>query len=180
MGCADLCNGSPNPIPPMNMKTPLVAALFAAASSIGHAFTLDAVGYEGGVLSQNPFSVFVPGYGELVFEAGLGSELVVDSAYQNDNGFGGPSLNFDQNEAVKITFNGLEPLNVDFDFVGQSAGESFVVQKDLFTPQAFLVTLQGGGDGAGLYAISWNAVPEPASAVLGIMGGMMLMLRRRR
>jgi hypothetical protein len=166
--------------PPMKIKTPLVAALSIAAMSIGNAFTLDAVGYGGGVLTQNPYSVFIPGYGELVFEAAPGSSLVVNSAYQNDNGFGGPSLSFDENESIKVTFNGAEPLNVDFDFVGQSAGESFVIEKDLFTPQAFLVSLKGGGDGAGLYAVSWNAVPEPASAALGLLGGMMLLLRRRR
>lgn len=164
----------------MKLKSLLVAALFGATLSVGSAFTLDAVGYEGGVLESNPFSIFVPGYGELVFEAVNGSSLVVNSAYQNDNGFGGPSLSFDQDEVVKVTFNGDEPLNVDFDFVGQSAGESFVIEKDLFTPQAFLVTLRGQGDGAGLYAMSWNTVPEPSSAALGILGTAMLVLRRRR
>ncbi len=166
----------------MKMKIPLLAVLTACLPAISSGFTLDAVGYGGSELSLNPVSVFVPGYGELVFEAAVGSALVVNSAYQNDNGFGGPSLNFDQNEAIRITFNGLEPLNVDFDFVGVSAGESFVVQKDLFTPQAFLVTLQGGGDGAGLYAISWNtqAVPEPTSALLGLIGTAVFVFRRRR
>lgn len=164
----------------MKTKIPLVAVLLGMTISAGSAFTLDAVGYEGGVLEQNPFSVFIPGYGELVFEASLGASLVVNSAYQNDNGFGGPSLNFDANESVRITFNGAEPLNVDFDFVGQSVGESFVIEKDLFTPQAFIVTHRGQGDGAGLYAMSWNAVPEPASATLGLIGSMLLVLRRRR
>ncbi len=166
----------------MKIKTPLVAALLIGMQAISSAFTLDAVGYEGTEISTNPLSVFVPGYGELVFEAAVGSSLVVNSAYQNDNGFGGPSMSFDQNEAVKITFKGAEPLNVDFDFVGVSAGENFVVQKDLFTPQAYLVTLQGGGDGAGLYAISWNTecVPEPTSALLGLVGGAVFAFRRRR
>jgi hypothetical protein len=164
----------------MKLKSLLVAALFGATLTIGSAFTLDAVGYEGGTLENNPFSIFVPGYGELVFEAVNGSSLVVNSAYQNDNGFGGPSLSFDENEIVKVTFNGDEPLNVDFDFVGQSAGESFVIEKDLLTPQAFLVTLRGQGDGAGLYAMSWNTVPEPSSAALGILGTALLVLRRRR
>ncbi len=166
----------------MKMKIPLIAALVAGMPVISSGFTLDAVGYAGSELSLNPVSVFVPGYGELIFEAAVGSVLVVNSAYQNDNGFGGPSLNFDQNEAIRITFNGLEPLNVDFDFVGVSAGESFVVQKDLFTPQAFLVTLQGGGNGAGLYAVSWNtqAVPEPTSALLGLIGTAVFAFRRRR
>lgn len=164
----------------MKTKTAIACALLGLVPVVGHAFTLDAVGYEGGVLSQNPFSIFVPGYGELVFEAGPNSSLVVNSAYENDNGFGGPSLSFDENESVKVTFNGPEPLNVDFDFVGQSVGESFVIEKDLFTPQAFLVTLRGQGDGAGLYAMSWNAVPEPTSAGLGLLGSLMLVLRRRR
>ena len=165
----------------MKIKTPLVAALLLGMHAISSAFTLDAVGYGGSELALNPVSVFVPGYGELVFEAATGSSLPVNSAYQNDNGFGGPSLSFDQNEAIKITFKGAQPLNVDFDFVGVSVGESFVVQKDLFTPQAFLVTLQGSGDGAGLYAISWTqTVPEPTSALLGLMGGAFFAFRRRR
>lgn len=166
----------------MKMKTPLIAALLLGMPAISGAFTLDAVGYGGSELSLTPYSVFVPGYGELVFEAAAGSSLIVNSAYQNDNGFGGPSLSFDDGESVKITFKGLEPLNVDFDFVGVSAGENFVVEKDLVTPQAYLLSFKGGGDGAGLYAISWNteAVPEPTSALLGLMGGAFFAFRRRR
>lgn len=166
----------------MKLKIPLLAALLAGLPMASSAFTLDAVGYEGSELSLNPLSIFVPGYGFVIFEAVPGSTLVINSAYENDNGFGGPSLSFDQNEAVKITFGGLEPLDVDFDFVGLSAGESFVVQKDLFAPQTFLVTLQGGGDGAGLYAVSWNAecVPEPTSAMLGLIGTAVFAFRRRR
>ena len=171
----------------MKMKIPLlIAALVVGMPMASSAFTLDAVGYEGGELSLNPVSVFVPGYGVLIFEAAVGTTLVVNSAFANDNGFGGPSLNFDQNEAVKITFNGAQPLNVDFDFVGVSAGESFEVQNltqsDLFTPQAFLVTLKGKGDGAGLYAISWNTqcIPEPSSALLGLIGTAVFAFRRRR
>lgn len=166
----------------MKMNLPLVAVLVAGLPMASSAFTLDTVGYEGAELSLSPLSIFVPGYGFVIFEAAPGSTLVVNSAYENDNGFGGPSLSFDQNETVKITFGGLEPLNTDFDFVGLSVGESFVVQKDLFTPQAFLVTLQGGGDGAGLYAVSWNAecVPEPTSAMLGLIGTAVFAFRRRR
>lgn len=164
----------------MKMKLPLLAVFIAGMPIAASAFTLDAVGYGGSELSLNPVSVSVPGYGELIFEAAVGTTIVVNSAYQNDNGFGGPSLSFDQNEAIKITFNGASPLNVDFDFVGQSVGESFVVQKDLFTPQAFLVTFQGSGDGAGLYAVSWQAVPEPTSAMLGLIGTAVFAFRRRR
>jgi hypothetical protein len=166
----------------MKMKTPLVAAMLLTVVSSVQAFTLDAVGYEGGVLEQNPFSIFVPGYGEIVLEAALGSSLVVNSAYETERGFGAPTLSFDPAESVKITFNGAEPQNVRFVFVGLSVGESFVIERDLFTPQALNVTLQGRGEGngAGIYAMGWTVVPEPASATLALLGSMLLVLRRRR
>lgn len=171
------------PSPPMKINIPLAAVLIAGVPAISSAFTLDFAAYTGAVVqSGTPLSINVPGYGDLTFDVGAGSPLVVNSAYQNDNGFGGPSLSFDQNDAVKITFNGLSPLNVDFDYVGVSVGESFVSQKDLFTPEAFVVNLQGAGDGAGIYSISWNteAVPEPASAMLGLIGTTIFAFRRRR
>lgn len=164
----------------MKHKLSLVAMLLGLSMSTGSSFTLDAVGYEGGIIDQNPLRIFVPGYGELIFEAAPGSELVISSAYENDNGFGGPSFNFDAGEAVKITFDGLEPLDLDFDFVGLSVGESFTIEKDLLTPQSFIVTLRGEGDGAGIYAVSWTVIPEPASAAMGLVGTMVLLLRRRR
>jgi hypothetical protein len=129
------------------MKILLLAALVAGSPMASSAFTLDAVGYEGGELSLSPMSIFVPSYGMVIFEAVLGSTLVVTtSAYENDNGFGGPSLRFDQNDAVRITFGGLAPLDSGFDFVGLSLGEVFDTQEALLTPQTFLVTLQGGGN----------------------------------
>lgn len=166
----------------MKTKTPLVAALMLGMHAMAGAFTLDAAGYEGGELSSTPFSVFVSGYGELQFQALGGVTLPVNSAFRNDNGFGGPSLTFKQNDSVKVTFKGPEPLNVDFDFVGVSAGEAFQVEKDLFTPQAFVLTLKGSGDGAGLYAISWKteAIPEPTTALMGLLGGVVFAMRRRR
>lgn len=145
------------------------------------AFTLDFATSVGTVVQTgSPLTINIPGYGDVVFNVGVSTPLVVNSAFENDNGFGGPSLSFDQNEAVKITFNGLEPLNVDFDYVGVSVGESFVAQPDLFTSQSFVVNLQGAGNGAGIYSISWNAVPEPSSALLGLVGTAILAFRRRR
>ncbi|MFD0894925.1 PEP-CTERM sorting domain-containing protein [Luteolibacter ambystomatis] len=164
------------------MKTTIalaIASLCATmASSMG--FTLDFVGYEGTTLPPNPLIINVPGYGDVRFDAANGSTLQVDNAYQNDNGSAAPSLSFDQGEAIQVTFLGAQPLNVDFDFVGVSAGESFTVQPDLFKSQSFLINLQGSGDGAGLYAISWTQVPEPASAMLGVLGSALIVLRRRR
>lgn len=167
---------------PPNMKTklPLIAALSCGMCATGSAFTLDFVGLLGTSLPPNPLTITIPGYGDVNFAAGNGSTLVINDAYENDNGFGAPSLSFDQNEVVLVTFKGLKPLNVDFDFVGVSVGESFTVQADPFVDQAFLVNLQGSGDGAGIYQISWNAVPEPTTSLLGAMGCALLVLRRRR
>ncbi len=162
----------------------LFLAALIGTSSLSHAFTLNAVGYDGGVLAQNPEAITIPGYGELIFEAIDSASLVVNSAYQNDDGSAAPSLNFQAGDAVKITFSGATPVNLDFDFVGISVGQSFIVQKDLLSTQAFLVTLEGSEGGAGLESISWDTenhqVPEPASALLGSLGCTLLLARRRR
>ena len=164
----------------MKTKAPLIVVLALGMTAMVNAFTLDAVGYEGIELPSIPVSVSVPGYGDLVFEEQPGSALEVDNTYLNDNGTGGPSLNFKQGESLKITFVGPQPLNVDFEFTGVSVGEYFSVKQDQFTPQAYILTLNGEGDGAGLYAVSWKVVPEPTSALLGVLGGAVFAFRRRR
>lgn len=155
-------------------------ACLCGSMAVTSAFTLDFVGYDGTTLPNNPLVIFVPGYGDVRFDAGNGSSLVVNSAYQNDDGSAAPSLSFDEGEALQVTFLGAQPLKVDFDFVGVSPGENFTAQPDLFGNQSYIINLQGGGDGAGLYAISWTQVPEPASAMLGVIGSALLVLRRRR
>ncbi|MGC4016538.1 MAG: PEP-CTERM sorting domain-containing protein [Luteolibacter sp.] len=164
------------------MKTTIALAIASLCGSVAvsKGFTLDFVGYEGTTLPPNPLVINVPGYGDVRFDAANGSALEVNSAYQNDNGSAAPSLSFGQGEALLVTFLGAEPLNVDFDFVGVSSGESFTVQPDLFKSQSFIINLQGSGDGAGLFAISWTQVPEPSSAMLGALGTAALVLRRRR
>jgi len=164
------------------MKTTIALAIasLCGLTAVSSAFTLDFVGYDGTTLPPNPLVINVPGYGDVRFDAGTGSSLVVNSAYQNDNGSAAPSLSFDQGDALQVTFLGKQPLHVDFDFVGVSPGESFNVQPDLFKSQTYLLNLQGAGDGAGLYAISWTQVPEPSSALLGVLGTSILVLRRRR
>lgn len=91
-------------------------------------------------------------------------------------------MNFTPSDSIKITFTGLQPVNLNLAFVGVSIGEVFTVQDDLFTPQAFLLTLQGteGSNGAGLYQVSWDAIPEPTTSLLGAMGLALLVIRRRR
>ncbi len=168
------------PIPPnMKIKIPFVAAFFAAIPALSSAFTID-FNSSGTFLPNTPQVINVPGYGNVTFTAASNSTLPVGSTYLNDNGFGAPAVLFENGEGLQVTFNAAPPLNVDFDFVGVSAGEDFTLHPDLFTPQTYILTFAGQGDGAGLYQISWNSVPEPSSAFLGLVGVAGLVLRRRR
>jgi len=164
----------------MKTKTTLVAALFCGLSAISSAFTLNFVGSEGTIIPPDVLEIAVPGYGSVLFEAVAGSTLIVDNAHLNNLGSGAPSLSFQTGEAVKVTFIGLTPTDVNFDYVGVSTGEFFTSMADGVTPQAFIVTLNGSGDGAGLYAVSWSQIPEPSSAILGVLAGAVCIFRRRR
>ena len=146
----------------MNLPCIPVVALFGALISNGHAFTLDAAGYEGGDMAKDPFSVLVPGYGEVVFESDLGAPLVVDPAYGNGKGFKGASLRFNPQDAVKIS----SP--------GRTNGETILASRD------FSVAFQSEGDGSEPHATVWSAIPEPATAGLGLLGISALLLGRRR
>jgi len=164
----------------MKTKAPLIAALLCGLTAVSNAFTLDFAAYNGATIPPSPLVIPVPGYGDVTFASVIGASVVVDGTHQNDDGSGAPSLNLDSGESVKVSFTGLAPVDVKFDFVGVAVGEYFIIQPDLFDPQAFIVTLNGPGNGAGIYAINWNQVPEPASAMLGALGGAVFAFRRRR
>lgn len=152
------------------MKLPCypVVALLGALVSVGHAFTLDAAGYEGGDLAKDPFSVLVPGYGEVVFESDLGAPLVVDSAYGNGKGFEGTSLRFNPLDVVKISSQVQSGVRM------ASNGDAILSSQD------FPMVDQAAGDGRGPRVNVWNAIPEPATAGLGLVGIAALLLGRRR
>ncbi len=153
----------------------LVAAAVIGSIRLSSAFTLDAVGYNGSELAKTPASIFLPGYGELIFEAAEDNILVVSSGYQNDNNSADPELNFDEKDAIKITANGREPLNIDLDFVPPSvAGVS--------KPQALEVILKASSEGAGLKSIKPTSanIPEPTSIALGLLALSGLIIRRSR
>jgi hypothetical protein len=157
----------------MNLYPALVVACLGIMPALSNAFTLDAVGYDGSELSRAPYSVFVPGYGEMVLETDNETSLVVHSAYRNDSGFAGPSLSFHPGDAVKITFDGHDPGNSEIDFFGAQRTEN----RD--GPKAELVPHDSRGE-ARSYAMSWSKVPEPTSSAIGLLSTVALILRRRR
>jgi hypothetical protein len=140
---------------------PLVALLGSMMSS-GHAFTLDAAGYEGAGLLRDPMSLRIPGYGEVVFESGFGTPLVVASGYQTVAVLGGLPLCFDPQEAVKISVK-------DQSGAARAGGEpdlQLVVDVPEAEPEA--------------QNSVWQSIPEPAAAGLGLVGLLLLLLGRRR
>ncbi|WP_411827091.1 PEP-CTERM sorting domain-containing protein [Luteolibacter sp. AS25] len=172
----------------MKTKLTLIAALYCGLTAAASAFTLDFIGQEGKTLPTDVLVINIAGYGDVQFEAIGDAEVSVGSEYEND-GPGtttSPSLNFDPGESVKVTFLGLTPINVDFDVVGENPGESLSASEiGAYPTNVFVVALSGNASdpansGAGLYQISFDQVPEPSTAFLGLIGGVMLVLRRRR
>jgi hypothetical protein len=164
----------------MKMKTPLLAVLFGIPLSVGNAFTLDAVGYSGGILEPNPFSVFVPCYGEVVFDTGPDSALVVDSAFEEKDGFGGEALGFDKSDAIRIILDDESSAALAENRDTTRAGASFRIGSSHLQQAAFAGSQAKLGTGTAIPSKDWHAVPEPASLALGFMGCALLFLRRRR
>ncbi|MBK1882116.1 PEP-CTERM sorting domain-containing protein [Luteolibacter pohnpeiensis] len=159
----------------MKIKATMVAALLLLAPAL-HAFTLDFASSVGATLPSD-LVINVPGYGDVSFSANYASSLEVGTDF-----YGGATLQFDNNEVVLVTFLGGVPTDVDFSTVAVSAisGEQFVVIP--ISSSQYAVALQGSTDGAGIGAVTFNAaaVPEPSSAVLGLLGAAGLFVRRRR
>ena len=170
----------------MKTKLPLIAATYCGLCAVGSAFTLDFLSVPTGTPIPPSLTINVPGYGDVRFDTIGNSILIVDDRYENDSPgqTSSPSLNFDSGESVKVTFLGLEPIDVEFDWVGVNAGEFFIAAPGL-SPNEFVITLNGSttpaaNNGAGLYEIGFNQVPEPSASLLGVLGATMLLIRRKR
>ncbi len=162
-------------------------ALLAATSFSASAFSVDFTDLLGQTI-QNPttangnpdrFDLNVPGYGSVTILANLGETLTVGQSFSNDT-TSITALEFNDADAVTVRFNGFQAINVDFDFVGVSFGDDFdlslVGGTDDFLVE-FETTISAGS--AGLREISFDAVPEPSTALLGGLS-LLSLLRRRR
>ncbi|QTN32115.1 PEP-CTERM sorting domain-containing protein [Akkermansiaceae bacterium] len=163
----------------MKMKLPLIAAICCGLSSVASAFSLDFSGRSIG--DALPITINVPGYGDVDFSPVSG---VLEIASYTPPSTGSNAISFDNNEMIEITFKGLTPTDVTFQYIGVNAGESFAFDTVSGDPKKFwlqFASTPGKGDGkAGLQSVEFNAVPEPSTSLLGAIGCSLLVLRRRR
>lgn len=161
----------------MKTKVSVTIGVLLGLTAFSNAFTLDFTGNVGAVL-PGPLIIPVPGYGSVQFDAQAGT-LTVDNS-QTEAGVPVSSLVFDRGDTLRVTFLGLAPTDLSSSAVGLSAGENFIF-LDSSDPKVYFWQLDGvAGGSAGLKTLTWNQVPEPSSAILGFLGGAMLVLRRRR
>ena len=140
-------------------------------------------GAAGDPLVHTSYLYDVPGYGMVEIRPLNGSELEVNQKFTNTPDQPINALEFQHLETVSVSFTGETPLDVDFDFVGVSLNESLSVTGISAVPGStnyvleFDTQVQDGE--AALRSISWTAVPEPSTAILGSLSLLGLLVRRR-
>jgi hypothetical protein len=150
----------------MKRETFISLVLLLCGSVASQAFTLDIESQETGEPGQGPRSIFVPGYGEVAFESALDGALVVDSAYASTNGIETPPPMHET--PTEDAAAGKNPGVVEITH-RMTPSLSPPLQVALHPVDAVLENPPEG----------WNAVPEAASATLGLVGTLLLLLRRR-
>lgn len=162
----------------MKIKAIMAVAALALTSSL-NAFTLDFSSSVGKTIPKD-LIIHVAGYGDVMFSAAYnavqkaGSTLKVGTDHYNT-----ASLQFDGGDTVKVTFLGALPDNVDFANIAISGGENFFVMQT--GPNEYTLQLLNSTNGAGVTRVDFTTViPEPSAALLGVLGSVGLLVRRRR
>lgn len=169
----------------LTMKTQILAlSAVGMTLATASAFSLDFDGLSGTQLdSGSPLTFNIPGYGTVLIEVASTEILDVNSDFSIPGDGITEALEFDDGEAIQITFNNAAPSNVAFAYVGVDVGtedfDSNVVNAPFVYSLEFDSTAQPTNT-AGLKSITWTAVPEPSSAMLAVLGGLGLATRRRR
>jgi hypothetical protein len=154
----------------MKRGFPILPVLFLGAWISAHAFTPDIAGDGVAESGQGPRSIFVPGYGEVAFESPLDGVLVVDSAYASTDRINVPPPSGDA---------AAEPTS-DNTAAGEEPGFVKITNRNVSEPPVHLhAAVHPVDDVIQTPPGTWNAVPEAASATLGLIGTLMLLLRRR-
>lgn len=162
----------------------LISSLFLVASAISaSAFTLDFSGLDAALNGNPPFdgsdfvddkdTIFfgVPGFGNIGFSTDG------NPAFFNTN-FGTRALEFDDQQVVFVQFiSGATVGNVVPTFVGGGAGSAVYTVTSETTGT---LTIPAGS--AGLASVTFDEfgkIPEPSVSILGALGALALLRRRR-
>lgn len=170
-----------NPSNYQSVKTKKVICLALIGSVVAsEGFSLDFTGLSGSIINDKPFSIPVEGYGTIEFtvpdsfpSASIGSSFSV------------PALELAPNGAVLLTFVGGEVSDFSSSqMVATNPGISFSADSSYGPNQVLLSSSYFGKDdppvAVGVHSISFNAVPEPSSIGLLMMGLCTAVARRRR
>jgi hypothetical protein len=160
----------------------IIISLFAVCCVHVNAFTLDFTAYVGQTITPgSPLVVFVPGYGDVRFSSSTSTLTVDDSSYLT-----GATIGIEPTESLLVTFLGEAPYffvpdnlaDVSFGFNALNTSDGLAI--NLVAPDSVLISMSAGGNGAGLREVTFAAVPEPSTTMLGTIGMLALALRRRR
>ena len=165
------------------MKLPLLAVLYCGLSSIGSAFTMDFSGVSIG--ASLPQTVNVPGYGSVTFQSLQGAVTPPGHlTIQPFAPFNQNAIEFNVGESILMTFMGSTPSNVQNQYAGVGADEAFKMTAGANANQ-YIVSFSGpSGSTAGLQSVDFSvrskSVPEPSSALLGLMACCACLVRRSK
>lgn len=159
------------------MKKLIFAALTALCVH-AQAFTLDFTAYNGtNITSGSPLTIFVPGYGNVVFSTFGSQVLSINNSYPT-----GITVAIQPSEVLVVNFAGpyaptdIEDVSFGFNNLGGSDG----LVLTTLNSTTIQLSMGSGGNGAGLRDVTFSAIPEPSTAVLGVIGTLAMALRRRR
>lgn len=154
----------------MKLGFPLLPVMLLGATVAAHAFTPDIAGDGIAEFGRGPGSLFVRGYGEVMFESPLDGVLVVDSAYASTDRInlpppsGEPAAEVDEDNTTADENPGFVKI------ANRNASE---------LPTRLHVAVHPVDDAIQNPEDTLNAVPEAASATLGLIGTLLLLLRCR-
>ena len=160
----------------------LITAIFFAGFCSASAFSLDFMGLEldgSTTLSGadgDQLTIQVPEFGNVAF----GVQQKGVSAVVDDN-FGTAAIEFDSSQIITVNFfAGLDVENVMVGFVGVANGADAPFYTSVDSQSGFIQIDSGS---AGISSLTFDVagpkVPEPSTALLGLIGVTALLRRRR-
>lgn len=160
----------------------IILSLFAVCCVQVNAFTLDFTSYVGQTITPgSPLVVFVPGYGNVRFSSSASTLSVDNTLFPT-----GATISIEPTESLLVTFLGEPPYffvpddlgDVSFGFNALNTSDGLAIS--LIAPDSVLISMGSGGNGAGLREVTFSAIPEPSTTMLGTIGMLAIALRRRR